>query len=299
MPGFTWLASYPKSGNTWFRMVTANLYAEDNEPVDINDLPERGGIASARAPFDNILLLESGILTHEECDRMRPMLYQAMAQEDEADFDDPMQKAEDEDRIDSKTRLIKCHDAWTYTDRNEPLLGGANAANSAILIVRDPRDVAPSLANHLGSDIDSAIAFMGKNASPFCGSLNSQPNQLRQQMLGWSGHATSWLDQRDIPVHLIRYEQLKADPVGTIHGALSFAGRTHSMDDVANAVELASFERLQAQEAASKFREAPKGRTFFRRGESGAWRDELTPEQIAQVERDHAVMMKRMGYEPS
>ena len=47
-----WLASYPKSGNTWFRMLVANLSAKDGKPVDINDLPERSGIASARGPFD-------------------------------------------------------------------------------------------------------------------------------------------------------------------------------------------------------------------------------------------------------
>ena len=38
-----WLASYPKSGNTWFRMMVANLSTKDGRPVDINDLPERGG----------------------------------------------------------------------------------------------------------------------------------------------------------------------------------------------------------------------------------------------------------------
>ena len=56
-----WLASYPKSGNTWFRMLVANLSAKDGKPVDINDLPERGGIASARGPFD-----------HLSADRFRP-----------------------------------------------------------------------------------------------------------------------------------------------------------------------------------------------------------------------------------
>ena len=49
-----WLASYPKSGNTWFRMLVANLSAKDGNPVDINQLPERGGIASARGPFDHL-----------------------------------------------------------------------------------------------------------------------------------------------------------------------------------------------------------------------------------------------------
>ncbi len=49
-----WLASYPKSGNTWFRLLIANL--RQDAPVDINDLPRQGGIASARAWFDNAML---------------------------------------------------------------------------------------------------------------------------------------------------------------------------------------------------------------------------------------------------
>ncbi len=48
-----WLASYPKSGNTWFRIVNSNLSLDGDTPADINDLPERGGIASARGPFDH------------------------------------------------------------------------------------------------------------------------------------------------------------------------------------------------------------------------------------------------------
>ena len=55
---------------------------------------------------------------------------------------------------------------------------------------------------------------------------------------------------------------------------------------------------MTAQEAETGFREAPKGRRFFRRGETEAWREELTPEQIARIERDHAPMMVRLGYAP-
>ena len=74
-----WLASYPKSGNTWFRLLVANLSADDGKPVDINDLPERGGIASARAPFDHLLLIDSGLLTHDEADSLRPRVYEELA----------------------------------------------------------------------------------------------------------------------------------------------------------------------------------------------------------------------------
>ena len=74
-----WLASYPKSGNTWLRMLVANLSAKDDKPVDINDLPERGGIASARGPFDHLMLIDSGLLTHDEIDALRPRVYEALA----------------------------------------------------------------------------------------------------------------------------------------------------------------------------------------------------------------------------
>jgi hypothetical protein len=60
------------------------------------------------------------------------------------------------------------HDAYTYTVTGEPLLGGARSADGAILIVRDPRDVAPALANHMRSSLDEAIAFMGNPAAGFC-----------------------------------------------------------------------------------------------------------------------------------
>ena len=44
-----WLASFPKSGNTWFRIFLANLTKGDAEPADINNLDERGGIAECPA----------------------------------------------------------------------------------------------------------------------------------------------------------------------------------------------------------------------------------------------------------
>lgn len=296
MSRYHWLTSYPKSGNTWFRMVVANLLAADDEPVDINMLPERAAIASAREPFDNVLLIDSELLTHAETDRMRPMLHRFLAAETEQDFADPQHRREEADRIDPDSPLVKTHDAYTRTDRGEPLLGGAEAALGAILIVRDPRDVAPSLANHLAIDIDAAIAFMADAGSSFCGSLHFAPNQLRQQLLGWSAWQASWLEQTDLPVHRMRYEDMKADPVASLAAALAFAGQRVESAALARAIDLARFDRLQAREAQSGFREGPVGRQFFRRGESGGWRRELTADQAARIERDHGAIMARLGY---
>ena len=285
-----WLASYPKSGNTWFRMLVANLAATD-KPIDINNLPERGGIASARGPLDHLTLIDSGLLTHDETDRLRPRVYEALkrgAPDDEYDV------AEEVERV----RFVKCHDAYTYTADGEPLLGGGKGADGAILIVRDPRDVAPSLANHSRTTLDAAIDFMNDAAAAFCGKTNRQANQLRQQLRGWSGHTESWLTQRDIPIHLVRYEDMKADTASTLRRALAFAGREASEADIARAVAFADFSELKRQENEIGFREAPPrtANGFFRRGEAGAWRDELTAEQVARIEAAHAPMMHRLGY---
>lgn len=285
-----WLASYPKSGNTWFRIVNASLSLDADTPTDINDLPERGGIASARGPFDHLTLIDSGLLTQDEIDCLRPRVYEELAGGAEDDLDSV---------IVSRVRLVKVHDAYTLTPLGEPLLAGAAGAQAAIVIVRDPRAVAPSLANHNRSTIDEAIAFMNDPRASFSGSVRKQPSQLRQKLLDWSGHIRSWLDQRDIPVHLIRYEDLRADPVARFHAAVTFAGREVTIPDVEKAVRVSDFATLQEQERETGFREGPREVTFFRRGQTDAWRDELSIDQIARIEAAHAPMMERLGYELS
>jgi aryl sulfotransferase len=153
-------------------MLIANLSAKDDTPVDINDRPERGGIASARGPFDHLLLIDSGLLTHDEIDNLRSRVYEELAGGAQDDEYDDVQAP-------PPVRFVKAHDAYTLTPLGEPLLAGARGAAGAV----------------------QAIAFMGNPAAGFCVQTNRQHNQLRQQLPGWSGHIASWLDQTDIPVH--------------------------------------------------------------------------------------------------
>jgi aryl sulfotransferase len=280
-----WLASYPKSGNTWFRLLAANLSATA-EPVDINDMGERGGIASARGDFEFHTMLDSGLLSHDETDALRPRIYEAMAADDETDG----------------VRLVKAHDAYLTTPLGEPLLAGARAAAGAIVIVRDPRDIAASLANHRHTTIDAAIDFMADNEACLSGGTKAQLTQLRQRLLHWSGHVASWLDQTDIPVHLVRYEDLQAEPLASFAAAMAFAGRDLALADAQRAVDFTRFERLQAQEVERGFvewRPHGAGALFFRRGETQAWRRELTAEQVQRIESAHGPMMRRLAYPPS
>ena len=143
---------------------------------------------------------------------------------------------------------------------------------------------------------------MNDAQAAFCAETERQHNQLRQQLLGWSGHVASWLDQADIPVLLVRYEDMQADAAGELRRVLDFAGRAAGEDEIARAVAFANFAQLRQQEQEKGFREAPRphaGGSFFRRGEAGAWREELNAEQVARIEAAHAPMMRRLGYELS
>jgi len=286
-----WLASYPKSGNTWLRMLLAS--ATQNRPLDINDLTATSGIASARGPFDQLTLIDSGLLTHDEVDVLRPRVHEHLVRGMEDGAEERREPA-------APVRFVKTHDAYILTPRGEPLLAGADGASGAVVIVRDPRDVAPSLAHHVGGGIDEAIVFMADRRSAFCDRPSRQHSQLRQTLLSWSDHVASWLDQTDIPVLIVRYEDMIADTARTLRQALGFAGVSVGALDIARAVEGARFTALRQQEQVNGFREAPRrpaGGAFFRKGQAGAWRDELSADQVARLEIEHAPAMLRLGYE--
>lgn len=285
-----WLASYPKSGNTWFRLMIASFRREG--AVDINDLAEPRGMASARGWFDHVMLFPSGLLTHEECERARPLVYAA---------DDGVTEDRELDQMWTRTAgasFVKTHDAYTRNADGRPLMGGRDAAEGAILIVRDPRDVCASLANHNNVTIDQAINFMGNSDAWFCGERDRQPSQLRQLLLNWSDFTASWLDQGEVPIHLVRYEDMQVDAASALRDGLRFAEVDAGADETELAARSVDFDELQRQEQEHGFREAPlhKRGSFFRNGVAGGWKSELNPDQVARVEREHGPMMKRLGY---
>jgi hypothetical protein len=275
--GIVWLASFPKSGNTWFRIFLANLAAGENGPADINNLDERGGIASSRHEFEAATMLDSGLLSHDDIDDLRPRVYESIAKEVQ------------------EQRWVKAHDAYTALADGEPLLG--RSARAAVYLVRDPRDVAISLSHHNNTAIDEAIALMNQPHGALCRGKKGLAPQLRQKLRGWSGHVQSWLDQTEIPVLMVRYEDLKADPVTYFGAALAFSGREASIAEIEQAIRHADFAELQRQESEKGFAERQsRNAPFFRAGRAGGWRDALTPEQVVRIEDAHAAVMGRLAY---
>lgn len=280
-PGIVWLASFPKSGNTWFRIFLANLSAGESGPADINELDERGGISSSRYEFEAATMLDSGLMLPDEIDGLRPRVYEAIVP-------DP-----------DRQRWIKTHDAYTLTQDGEPLLG-RGVARAAIYLVRDPRDVVLSLAHHNSTTVDQAVKLMNSASGELSHSRKGVTPQLRQKLLGWSGHVSSWLDQKDVPVYCVRYENLVAEPEKFFAAALAFAGREADRAQIDRAIRYADFAELRRQEEEKGFDErVSRTAPFFRSGRIGEWRERLTPEQIRAIEECHRGIMERLGYATS
>jgi aryl sulfotransferase len=277
MSGIIWLASYPKSGNTWFRVFLTNLLRDADEPADINAL-DSAHISSARAVFDDEVGIEAGDLIPEEIDRLRPRVYEQLAE------------------TATETLFMKVHDAWTLLPDGSPLLS-PKATQGAIYFIRNPLDVAVSYAHHNGTDIDKAIDCMGDADHALCGKPGRLPNQLRQKLLSWSSNVESWLNAPGVRVHVMRYEDMLARPLETFSGAVSFAGLSADREKIEKALRFSAFEVLQAQEKEKGFMEkAPVDDLFFRDGRAGRWRDRLTTAQADRIIRDHGEVMRRFGY---
>lgn len=276
MSGFFWLASYPKSGNTWLRLMLHSVQ-RGGEPPDLSEKSGFAPIASARPCFDAVLGVASSDLTEDEIATLRPRLYELQA----AQATEPL--------------LRKVHDAWTLTPSGEPLFPPA-VTLGAIYIVRDPRDMVASLANHNSAEIDSSVAGLGDPARVIARTGRRLANQLPQHLLSWSGHVASWLDTPVTPL-LLRYEDMLAQPLTALRRVVDRLGWQVDDDVLAHAVEATRFEVLRDEEQRHGFRGRPhKAERFFRRGQAGGWRDELSADQAARIQAEHGEIMRRLGY---
>ncbi|MFN9460627.1 MAG: sulfotransferase domain-containing protein [Acidobacteriota bacterium] len=271
-PRTTWIASYPKSGNTWVRALLLHYLAPPGAPVSLHDL-HAIPLAASRPQFEQALGCDSALLLPHEIATLQSAWYNQCA---------------------LPTRgpaFFKLHDQFNprlHTPANSRLI---------VYIVRNPWDVAVSYAAHRGQPLDEIIDLLANPVHIAALAPHERPFQLPQFYGSWSGHAASWLDQTSIPVHLLRYEDLLAHPVPIFAGLLHACGYPVDAPRLAAAIEACSFARLRAREEQHGFPEKPPTASrFFRQGRAGTWRDTLTPQQASRIARAHAPALARLGY---
>ena len=152
-----WLASYPKSGNTWFRIFLSNLFSDSHPPVNINDLTETT-ISSNRSIIDSYLGIHSSELTAEEIDKLRPQVFKRFSDEKEG------------------TAYVKTHEAWTLNSRGNPIFP-EEITEGVIYLIRNPLDIAISYSYHNSESIDETISLLNK-AGMIPSMIHSNPTQI-------------------------------------------------------------------------------------------------------------------------
>lgn len=277
MPGILWLASYPKSGNTWMRVFLANLILDEPEPLALQRINEVCSSEPNEVWFRPLVNKPVSTLSQKRIASLR-----TRAQERAVS-------------INKNIMPMKTH-SLCGKEHGYPIIS-PKATVGVIYIVRDPRDVAISAADHYGLTIDQTIEMMADHEARGRGKPG---NTVHELMGSWSDHVRSWTRWKHSPLMVLRYEDMLADSLGQFGMVARKLGITQDEARIRKAVEFASFKQLQAQEAATGFIEKSEhSQRFFRSGRAGNWREKLTSAQVAAIERIHGEQMRRFGYLPA
>jgi len=271
-----WMTSYPKSGNTWFRCFISALFTGE---IDLAKL-KSDGIFSARQIFDVITGIDSRLLTDDEAYHTIADVYREHAKNS------------------NQLLFVKVHDAYLYNSSKEPIFP-SDVSHKVIYLVRNPLDVVGSFAHHNASTIDKTIDLMNKPKAYIAGNKDGLNNniQFRQLMYDWSNHVKSWVEQKNIDVILVRYEDMLYDTYNTFSRIVEELEISASKTAINKAIKKSSFKQLQSQEKKKGFKEKNiKADNFFRSGKTNQYLNELTPEQIDKIYSFHKKQMNALGY---
>lgn len=269
-----WIASYPKSGNTWCRIFLARfLFGIQN----INEISIP--IYSSK----NFLEKESDIdvseISNDDLHQLRLEVYANYRTSNQELFP------------------VKIHDSFQEKYRAMPFLPFSQS-KAVIYLVRNPFDIAVSFSRHLGVSIDKTISIMNNENYQLSMSTKKYLTQMPQLLNTWSNHVQGWLDQNNIPLLLVKYEQLLQQPYVEFAKILDFLKLPYTDIKLNDAIQFASFDNLSRQEKEYGFIEKSiHSDIFFHTGKSYYFKNQLTKTQMKTIFNQHYKMIKHLEYD--
>lgn len=272
--GILWLASYPKSGNTWLRSLL-EAYRR-NGIVDLNDIQVAMGdmgssLIAGVSPSSLKQLGQAGEFLLRPCALLNLM----------ARLRAPY--------------YVKTHFANLTLPTLPPFIP-PQLTKGAIYIVRDPRSVFLSFQRYFGSTLEkTADAMVSKDFS-----IGASTTHATQFLSSWSNHVSSWIGEKRFPVHVVKYEDMLEDPAKELREVLEVMEWEIDEDRIQTAVEVCTMEKFQKFEEENQFKENSSTKQGYRErffnGGGNRWRDELGPKYIKRIEDDHREVMTLLGY---
>ena len=264
-PYINWLASYPKSGNTWVR---AFLEYYDRGEVDINHMDVVYGDeriyyyqAVTAQPYHTLDLYQWALIRPAALN-----MYLTM-------------------HLKKDKLILKTHNAYAAVGEVPifpPLISGPS-----VYLVRDPVDVIPSFARHTGSTVDEMLMMMQDPRHAFV--AKPEKGTIIGFLSSWTNHVQAWSEAPDTIV--VKYEDLRENPEYWFTEILKQFGYEINKTKVLETIEAVSLEKLQDQERTIGFNEAGKNDMFF-----GGTKERLTGEQISKVVDAFGDVMRKFDY---
>ena len=278
-----WIASYPKSGNTWLRALLASYYFTNEGSFSLSLLDKIDAF-----PSDKFF----------------------------KEYNDQFSKVEDtskywlkeQEKINKKNKItfLKTHSAICKINGNS----FTNKENSigAIYIVRDPRNVITSISNHYQISIEDAFQFMKDEKR---GIINKKDGRYLgfQAVWSWSINQKTWVENNLFPVLVIKYEDLLKETYNTFRKVIEFINKISNSSKIfnkskgKNSIKNTSFEKLHRMENDHGFAEAinKKGTNkkikFFNLGQKNNYKNLLSQDFIIKMNEFYKEELIKFNYE--
>lgn len=269
------IASYPRSGNTYVRALLSNYVSGLAAPLNVNALH-----AYARGEHDEGLWreltgLEPPDRSLEQQWRLRPGYFEGL------------RKAASDGAL-----FVKTHTA-NAAAFDQPAFE-LREGDRAIYVVRHPCDVALSRADFDGIPMEEIVDELLRPGA----FVDGRPRHGFEVTGSWQENVTSWQNEARCPVLWVRYPDLCQNPLFELSRMVSFLGLGVNPERVTAAVVFSRFEELQAQETTHGFAEYARGqasRRFFRVGRARQWPQVMPPAMARRIYERCGPLIEQLG----
>ena len=278
-----WIASYPKSGNTWLRtLLSAYYYSKDG--IYEESLIKNIGQFPEKKHFQGFDYLPKVVI-----DTSRYWI-----------------KAQERINHDKKLRFFKTHNV--FGSINDHKFTNKKNSIGCIYIIRDPRNVITSLKNHYELNYSEALAWMINPKKYIYDYENSEEYSDFQFISSWENNYKAWKSQRDFPIKFVKYEDLMEKTYSVFVEIIEFINRVTNKNEkinklkIKNSVNSTSFSKLKANEKKFGFSESVKSKKdnkqipFFFLGPENNWKNILDEDLKQKLNKVFEKNLKELSY---